>query len=1065
MVNPKFFAHVRGYLIDDIQEGYDFFVKCLQDYSISNDDKMIIMSDESEELNYYVLHYMCNIRLTGRGRIFIFASLDSESFIRENITASCFFIPCEKEMVGILCRLYTICLYKLDVMVSSLTMASDVDMGRIIDNSELENRDIAALSILRLCRTPPEVEIKKYDLTDKTQYFQYAKKNDEYFEQTAIYSGIEEYYDICASMIAGNDKINKNDKLVMFGVMKTSLEIKKRLKEYDFVAFIDNDNNKQGTIVDGLLVMSPDKMKAEYGDNIKIIVSSKYSKEMYTQLEKLGYRINENVFVAYVKSILNYKSKVYLTQKEIFKAGEEVYLKLRDKFPNELIMSLPYSGTGDAFLAGMYMEEMVKEHNIDKFVITVTSNSCKKVLKLFGLDSYIIDCDESLKLLNYVRIVGFKDANYIVLNDCIDHEDVLQVRGFRDLDLHTMFQRFVFRTSKKIPVPIISQKNSDDIFIQYGLRKGRTALLSPYATSVANISDYTWDRIVRCLKNKGFDVCTNIGSDKEEALPGTVGVFLPYDIVIDFVNKAGFFIGLRSGLCDIISTSSAWKFIFYPTRESDVGDMRNHPYRYFSVRRMNFSKKNLIELQFDEGKDDFIANAIDRRLDVILSQRKHNDIGIVICNYNGGDDTVNCVNHIFNSDCDNFDVIVVDNASEDDSIKLLEENFGDKITIIKNAENLGGSGGFNIGLKYALDKGYEYIMAVDHDAFLAPDSINLMYEYLLTHTDVGIVSAKIMVNGRDDLILDFDRKIDFRNYDIPSIWIYTLEYPESRNDIDSDFCPTTAAMITRNALLASGGMNPKCFIYFDDVEMGYLIRRSAFRCVSLGQARAWHKSGMGRSSAKNTFARYYFNRNRYRFFARYIPKWDIERFAEYVLNECFSFMYGARKDGSTDVYEVNKYILEDFIEDRRGKALRGRIVETTNCKDSQLMNAIKEKKKIQITVDAGLDIWRGEHLQEHLEQLVPGLDYSINMKMNSTNYVMQKNTSDIEYQDIVIVDHVKNANPFQENAIYVDLYNNMIFNKDDYDYYQKYDEEYSLFKNKYWNRTIEAINNIRSKED
>ncbi|WP_026509905.1 glycosyltransferase family 2 protein [Butyrivibrio sp. LC3010] len=1065
MTNSNRLTYKKEYSVEELQIGFDYFITCMTDYSICDEDRILIMSDESESLNYYVLHYLCKVPIAGRGRIFIFAPLDTENYIRENATSYCLFIPCERDMIGILCRLYTICLYKGSVMVSSLTMASDVDMGKIIDDSELEIRDIAALSVLRLRRTPPEVEIKKYDLEDKTQYFHYAKKNDDYFYQTAIYGRKEEYYDICASMISGNDHIKKDDKLVMFGVMKTSLEIKKRLYEYNFVAFIDNDIKKQGTMVEGLPVIAPEKIKDEYGDDIKIIVSSKYSREMCSQLEKIGYRVNENIFLAYVKSCVKYKNAISSTPEEIFSAGEKVFIDLRNKFPNELIMSLPYSGTGDAYLAGMYMEEMVKEHNIDKFVITVTSNSCKKVLKLFGLDSYILNMDNSRKLLNYARIVGFKNANYIVLNDCIDHEDVLQVRGCRDIDLHTMFQRFVFRTSKKITVPKISNNNSDEIFVKYGLRKGRTVLLSPYATSVASITDNTWYRIVKCLKNKGFDVCTNIGSDKEEAIPGTVGVFLPYDIVIDFVNKAGFFIGLRSGLCDIVSTSSAWKFIFYPTWKREVGDIGNHPYRYYSLRRMEFSKKNLIELQFDEGNDAFISNAIDRRLDEILSERKHNDIGIVICNYNGGNDTVNCVNHILQSDCDNYDVIVVDNASEDDSIKLLEENFGNKITIIRNTENLGGAGGFNTGFNYALDKGYEFIMAVDHDAFLAPYSINLMYEYLLAHMDVGMVSAKIMVNGRDDLVLDFEREIDFRNYNIYSMWLNTPEYPESRNAVESDFCPTTAAMITRNALLASGGMNPKCFIYFDDVEMGYLIRRSGLRCVSLGQARAWHKSGMGRSSAKNTFARYYFNRNRYRFFARYIPKWDIERFAEHVLNECFSFMYGARRDGSTDVYEVNKYILEDFIEDRRGKALRGRIVETTNCKDSQLMNVIKEKKKIQITVDAGLDIWRGEHLQEHLEQLVPGLDYSINMKMDSTNVVMQKNTNDVEYQDIVIVDHAKNANPIQENVIYVDLYNNIIFNKDDYDYYQNYDREYSLFKNKYWNRTIEAINNIRSKED
>lgn len=83
-----------------------------------------------------------------------------------------------------------------------------------------------------------------------------------------------------------------------------------------------------------------------------------------------------------------------------------------------------------------------------------------------------------------------------------------------------------------------------------------------------------------------------------------------------------------------------------------------------------------------------------------------------------------------------LDTIGVDNASTDGNPERILEKYGDQVTLLQNAENLGGSGGFNTGLRLVLEKGYSYAM-VDEQA------ISELYTYLEQHSDTGMAGARV----------------------------------------------------------------------------------------------------------------------------------------------------------------------------------------------------------------------------------------------------------------------------------------------------------------------------------
>lgn len=94
---------------------------------------------------------------------------------------------------------------------------------------------------------------------------------------------------------------------------------------------------------------------------------------------------------------------------------------------------------------------------------------------------------------------------------------------------------------------------------------------------------------------------------------------------------------------------------------------------------------------------------------------------------------LNCIQSVLESKYTDYDLYVVDNASSDGSAEAIREKYGSQVKVLVNAENLGGSGGFNTGLRKALEKGYEYLYCLDNDVLVDENAMGELVEFLDTH--------------------------------------------------------------------------------------------------------------------------------------------------------------------------------------------------------------------------------------------------------------------------------------------------------------------------------------------
>lgn len=206
-----------------------------------------------------------------------------------------------------------------------------------------------------------------------------------------------------------------------------------------------------------------------------------------------------------------------------------------------------------------------------------------------------------------MKLVGEKlniyNGVYHGLNDFIHI-----IRNYSKINFLDTFVKYVFNFSE-IVKPIYPNIEGDKILIEKMFKENnliprKTVLISPYAGHADfNISDLQWKKIVYKLKQRGYSVCTNCYKGKENALPGSVGVFIDLKDSILFTQIAGFFIGVRSGFCDLICMSKCKKIVIYEK------DSFSSNIEFFGFNSMNIGE-NIIEIENGKQNGDLVNEII-----------------------------------------------------------------------------------------------------------------------------------------------------------------------------------------------------------------------------------------------------------------------------------------------------------------------------------------------------------------------------------------------------------------------------------------------------------------------
>ena len=283
-------------------------------------------------------------------------------------------------------------------------------------------------------------------------------------------------------------------------------------------------------------------------------------------------------------------------------------------------------------------------------------------------------------------------------------------------------------------------------------------------------------------------------------------------------------------------------------------------------------------------------------------------VSIIILNYNAGKLLLNCIDSVFKSTYQNFEVIVVDNLSTDNSHVRCKEKF-EKIQLIENKENLGYCEGNNIGIRNANG---EFIIILNPDTIVEPNWLNhLMSAY--NKFGEGLYQPKFF-SLNEKLVLQSTGNM---------LHIFGFGFARDKGKIDNEkiksiekinYASGTCLFTSKIVLDKIGLLDPFLFLYHDDLDLGWRAAHIGINSFYVPKSIIYHAESYSIKWSSKKF--YWLERNRkYCLLTHYSKETYAKmRLSLFLVDLCVWLFYlskgflGAKIKAELDIFRNRKFI-------------------------------------------------------------------------------------------------------------------------------------------------------------
>ena len=241
-------------------------------------------------------------------------------------------------------------------------------------------------------------------------------------------------------------------------------------------------------------------------------------------------------------------------------------------------------------------------------------------------------------------------------------------------------------------------------------------------------------------------------------------------------------------------------------------------------------------------------------------------ISVVVLNWNGKRFLEECIDSLKGQTFRDFETILVDNGSTDGSAEFVEERYGEFIRILRNSENLGYTGGNNVGIRSARGK---WIVLLNNDTWVHPNWLEEMVKVVGSDHRIGMWSPKICSYFKRDQIEAVGELI-YRDGLVRARGQYEQDRGQYE-EMEEIFFPCGCSGMYRRVLFDEIGLfDEDFFAYGDDAEIGIRARMAGWKCLYVPKALVYHKSS-GSTGQHSPFKAFYVERNRFWITVKYFP--------------------------------------------------------------------------------------------------------------------------------------------------------------------------------------------------
>lgn len=296
------------------------------------------------------------------------------------------------------------------------------------------------------------------------------------------------------------------------------------------------------------------------------------------------------------------------------------------------------------------------------------------------------------------------------------------------------------------------------------------------------------------------------------------------------------------------------------------------------------------------------------------------EIAIILVNWNGRADTLECLESVFRLDYPNYRVVVCDNASSDDSIAAISEWVTSQVTVepqsphfsylftaplakknihfasytiaaaeglvpqaqdprlvlIEVGANLGFAGGNNVGIRYALNKmDSKYVWLLNTDTVVPPDALTKLVERAMVDESIGMVGSSLVYYWEPGMVQGMGgARMDHRSTRCEHIGVNqpigSIPVDPSAVEAKMTYVIGASMLVSRAFIEAVGPMCEDYFLYYEEIDWA-LRGEKQFRLAYAPASFVFHKVGGSSKSVASMTSLRFLHQNRLKFVARFLP--------------------------------------------------------------------------------------------------------------------------------------------------------------------------------------------------
>lgn len=238
-------------------------------------------------------------------------------------------------------------------------------------------------------------------------------------------------------------------------------------------------------------------------------------------------------------------------------------------------------------------------------------------------------------------------------------------------------------------------------------------------------------------------------------------------------------------------------------------------------------------------------------------------LAVILVNYNGEKYNVACIESILaNSSAAELKIIVVDNASQDDSMRLLGEKYAgnEQVELIRLDDNYGFSYANNVGIDRAKEQGADYVMLLNNDTEIMPDMLSQLWECAKRHPG-SVAVPKIYYSDDRKRLWSAGGSFSPVIKKAGHIGLDETDQGQYDQEREIGFATGCCLWIPMEVIEKAGTLDARFFLYYEDTEYSFRLHRMGIPIYYCPRAVMYHKVGASTRGADSALCAYYIARN------------------------------------------------------------------------------------------------------------------------------------------------------------------------------------------------------------